>query len=331
MSCTPDNVGDLNADIQKYLRLSVAASTKQTYTSGERRFLDFCTLHSPHRSTYLPTNEETLIQFVAYLAKTIKHSSIKGYLAAVRHLHIRSGYDLDLKKFLRLQLICRGIKRSQGDSTRIRLPITINHLKLFFQLLAIPTSPSYDSIMVWAAMTLAFFGFLRLGEMTCNSPYSCTRHLSPGDVTFFPSIQNPDHMSVRIKISKTDPFRSGQTIVIGKTDQRVCPVLAMTNYLSYRGTTLGPLFQYLSGAPLTKAGLTSETRQLLSMSGFQPSQYAGHSYRIGAATTAASVGLPPWLIKTLGRWSSDCYERYVQCPPSLLSGVSCQLLGDTLN
>ena len=29
------------------------------------------------------------------------------------------------------------------------------------------------------------------------------------------------------------------------------------------------------------------------MSGLQPSQYAGHSYRIGAATTSASVGLPP--------------------------------------
>ena len=155
--------------------------------------------------------------------------------------------------------------------------------------------------MIWAAMTLAFFGFLRLGEMTCNSPYSCTIHLSPGDVTFSPSFQNPEHMSVRIKISKTDPFRSGQTIVIGKTDQRVCPVLAMKNYLSYRGNTTGPLFKHLSGAPLTKAGLTSETRQLLSISGFQPSQYAGHSYRIGAATTSASVGLPPWLIKTLGR------------------------------
>lgn len=138
-------------------------------------------------------------------------------------------------------------------------------------------------------------------------------------------------MSVRIKTSKTDPFRSGQTIVIGKIDQRVCPVLAMTTYLSSRGTKTGPLFQYLSGAPLTKAGLTSETRQLFFMSGFQPSQYVGHSYRIGAATTSASVDLPPWLIKTLGRWSSDCYKRYVECPHSLLSGVSRQLLGDTFN
>ena len=331
MPCAPRTLGDLNADIQNYLSLSVAASTKQTYSSGERRFPEFCTFHSPHKSTHLPTDEETLIQYAAYLAKTIKHSSIKGYLGAVRHLHIHLGYQLDLKKFLRLQLICRGIKRSQGNSSRIRFPITISHLKLFFQLLAIPTTTNYDSIMIWAAMTLAFFGFLRLGEMTCNSPYSSATHLSPGDITFFPSFRNPEYMSLRIKVSKPDPFRSGQTIIIGKTDQRICPVMAMITYLSSRGTTAGPLFKYLSGAPLTKVGLTSETRQLLSMSGFKPSQYAGHSYRTGAATTSTSVGLPPWLIKTLGRWSSDCYERYIHCPHALLFGVSRQLLDDTFN
>ena len=331
MSCAPSTLGDLNADIQNYLSLSVAASTRKTYSSGERSFLNFCTLHSSHKPTPIPTDEETLIQYVAYLARTIKHSSIKGYLAAVRHLHIRSGYELDLKKFVRLQLICRGIKRSQGDSSRIRLPITIAHLKLFFQLLAIPNTTNYDSVMIWAAMTLAFFGFLRLGEMTCNSPYSPAIHLSPSDITFLPNSLSPEHMSVRIKISKTDPFRSGHTIIVGKTDQAICPVRAMQTFLSLRGTSTGPLFQHLSGSPLTKVGLTSETRQLLSMSGLQPSQYAGHSYRIGAATTSASVGLPPWLIKTLGRWSSDCYEKYIQCPHSLLSGVSCQLLGDTSN
>ena len=223
-------------------------------------------------------------------------------------------------------MVCHGIKRSNGNSSRIRLPITITHLKLFSQLLVIPNTTSYDSIMLWAAMTLAFFGFLRLGEMTCNSPYSPTIHLSPCDITFLPNSLSPEHMSVRIKVSKTDPFRSGHTIIIGKTAQPICPVRAMQVFLSFWGTSTGPLFQYLAGSPLTKVGLTSETRQLLSMSGLQPSQYTGHSYRTRAAITSASVGLPPWLIKTLGRWSSDCYERYIQCPHSLLSGVSCQLL-----
>ena len=107
----------------------------------------------------MPADEETLIQYVAFLARSIKHSSIKNYLAAVRHLHIRNGYELNLKKCLRLQLICRGIKRSQGCSTCTRLPITINHLKLFSCLLAVPQVSRFDSLMIWAAMTLPSLGF----------------------------------------------------------------------------------------------------------------------------------------------------------------------------
>ena len=80
---------------------------------------------------------------------------------------------------------------------------------------------------------------------------------------------------------------------------------------------------------MTKDALTAETRQLLSHLGCQASDYAGHSYRIGAATAAPSSGLPPWLVKTLGRWPSDCYERYIQCPQPVLSGVALKLLQNT--
>ena len=133
------------------------------------------------------------------IPRVMNLSSIKGYLAAVRQLHIRSGYQLDLKKFVRLQLICRRIKRSQGDSSRVRPPISITHLKLFSQRLAIPNTTNHGSIMIWEAMTLAFFGFLRLGKMTCNSPHSRAIHLSPSDVTLLPNALNPEHMSVKIK------------------------------------------------------------------------------------------------------------------------------------
>ena len=163
--------GDLNNDISYYLGLSIAASTKQTYSSAEKRFLEFCLLYRRPCGKFLPVDETTLVQYAAYLARSIKYSSIKSYLAAVRHLHIRNGYDLDFKKYPRLQQICKGIKRAQGCSTRVRLPITIHHLKLFFSLLAIPHTSSYNSLMIWAAMTLAFFGFMRLGELTCNSKF----------------------------------------------------------------------------------------------------------------------------------------------------------------
>lgn len=134
------------------------------------------------------------------------------------------------------------------------------------------------------------------------------------------------YMSVKIKVSKTDPFRTGHTIYIGATNLPVCPVKSMKTYLSAKTGTQGPLFQYTSGKSLTRNDLIGETRHLLSSAGLVSSIYAGHSFRIGAATTAALAGLPPWLIKTLGRWSSDCYERYIQCPNSLITEVSSKLM-----
>ena len=53
--------------------------------------------------------------------------------------------------------------------------------------------------------------------------------------------------------------------------------------------------------------------------------YSGHSFHIGAATTAASQGLPDHLIKILGRWSSDAYQRYSRTSAGSLSVVSSQL------
>ncbi|CAB4014711.1 uncharacterized protein LOC110254160 [Paramuricea clavata] len=273
----------LKNDIEYYIDLSVAASTKQTYSAGEKRFIAFVKLYRPHEGKHLlPTSEETLVQFSAYLAKTIKHTSIKNYLAAVRHFHIRNGFPLDCQKMSRLQLVLRGIKRSQGDEQRVRLPITIHHLKLFHMMLAIPVTTHFDSIMVWAAITLAFFCFLRLGELTCNSIFNSDSHLMPEDVVFSNDLQPSTAMSIRIKESKTDPFRVGHTISIGGTHTPLCPVLAMKEYLARRQPKSGPLFVNSAGKPLTKQALTLETRKLLSQAGFNASNFAGHSYRIGA-------------------------------------------------
>ena len=161
-------------------------------------------------------------------------------------------------------------------------------------------------------MTLAFFGFLRLGELTCNNfnPYI---HLIKDCVNFSLNTfgQTPESMAIRNKESKTDPFRMGHTITVWASHAEICPVKALQNYIQLRPPITGPFFIFASGKPLTKQNLTFETRKLLNQAGFNAVNYAGQSYRIGAAATAAKADLLSWLIKTLGRLSSDCYERYI--------------------
>lgn len=305
--------------------MALAQSTKKTYDSGMRQFFTFCS--QMNITPQLPIDEDTLINFSVSMARSVQYSTIKNYLSAVKNYHSSHGYKLPLPNFLRLQLVLRGIKRSQGTCPRVRRPITLQLLNLFYHLLNVQRTDSKDSLMHWAAMTLAFFGFLRIGELTCNSSFDPKHHLMKRDITFMPKC-SPKYMLVCIKVSKTDPFRQGQTIVIGKTDSPLCPISAMVAYLNSRpfSSDSGPLFSYESGAFLTREKFTKATRLLISKGGLDSSEFAGHSFRIGAATTAASANLPPWLIKVLGRWSSDCFERYIRTPPSVLAQVPQKLV-----
>ena len=82
----------------------------------------------------------------------------------------------------------------------------------------------------------------------------------------------------------------------------------------------GPLFNGGRFSPLSCANVTTLC-QLLHGTNEEPVNYASHSFRIGAATTAAAAGLPPALIKTLGRWKSNAYETCT-VPPLSLNTVS---------
>ena len=83
----------------------------------------------------------------------------------------------------------------------------------------------------------------------------------------------------------------------------------------------GPFYIFQSGLYLTRAQVTSTLRLLLKRLHIPTELYASHSFRIGAATTAAEAGLPPWLIHTLGIWSSNCFTLYIQTPSSILQKV----------
>ena len=69
----------------------------------------------------------------------------------------------------------------------------------------------------------------------------------------------------------------------------------------------GSLFKAGRFSPLSRTHVIDVLRQLLQEAGYDSHVYSSHSFRIGAATTSAAAGLPPWLIKTLGRWNSNAY------------------------
>lgn len=89
-----------------------------------------------------------------------------------------------------------------------------------------------------------------------------------------------------------------------------------------RGTKPGPFFVTRDGSPLRKEKFIAEVRKVLALAGLRPEQYAGHSFRIWAATAAAIAGVKDSTIQTLGHWNSAAFLTYIRTPAHQLAAVS---------
>ena len=268
--------------------------------------------------------------FVAFLgAEGLSISTIESYLAALRYFRLRSD-PANLFPSLHtphLKLILRGIARvgTKARAPLVRLPITSSLMMKIKSSLS--TSPKdYDNIMLWAACSMGFFGFLRCGEFLLpdSTIYDPTLHLSLADIRLFQA--SPQwRFDVLIKGSKTDQLRTGTLIVLGATGAELCPVAALLDYLIIRGSTPGPLFHHPDGQPLRRQWFVTKVQQALSAAGVQGSCFNGHSFRIGVASSASAAAVPETVIKALGRWQSSAYQGYIRPTPEELARVATQL------
>ena len=177
-----------------------------------------------------------------------------------------------------------------------------------------------DKLMLWAAMLTAFFGFLRVSEYTSTfvSSYDPNSTLCYEDVVF-----KDAHIHINIKASKTDPFQAGSIIRLAPNSSPTCPVKALKLYMRAHHSKTGPLFSFQGGKYLTRKDISNVLHEFLP---HNTKGISSHSFRIGAASAAASAGYPRWLIQSLGRWSSDCFRSYIRIPDSTIDSVSTSMV-----
>ena len=75
-----------------------------------------------------------------------------------------------------------------------------------------------------------------------------------------------------------------------------------------------PLFSFKVGKVVhwwTHSTFVDRLRQILALSGFEPSSYSGHSFRRGGATLGFKLGLSIVEIKQRGDWRSSAVESYI--------------------
>ena len=262
-----------------------------------------------------PTQENYLYLFIASLSiRMCSFSTAKTYLAGISFANELRGFRPNFKLMLLVQRALQGLRRSDSPM-QARLPITIDILHLLYISLAQSSLSAFDRLGLWACFTVAFFGFFRIGELL---PSQANNHILSSDVSLWAS-----GLILNLRKSKTDPMGKGSLIRITPSGRHLCAVTAMQAYFPDRQARFppGPVFLNMKGQPFTPAWFNMQLKELLGIAGISSHRFSSHSFRAGAATTAAAMGVPDWLIKALGRWSSDAYQIYISTPQSTLAGV----------
>ena len=143
--------------------------------------------------------------------------------------------------------------------------------------------------------------------------FDVTVNLCISDVLFY-----DDYAVLKLKESKTDPFRRGICIQLHKINHSICPFLILQKYIASRierriySSSCDPLFITEFGQPLDRNYFIGKLKHVLQLVGYDSSLYNGHSFRSGGATSAGQALIEDNMIKTLGRWSSQSYCTYIK-------------------
>ncbi|XP_055335734.1 uncharacterized protein LOC129586497 [Paramacrobiotus metropolitanus] len=168
----------------------------------------------------------------------------------------------------------------------------------------------YEQLLYWTTFAFLFFGFFRIGEITA----AAANRFDPQRILLWGDVMDAGHrLTVQLKVTKTDQTGQGSSVALTATGRSVCPVQAYRNYRARVSEPANeqPLLQREDGKYVTRADVEKCLRLLLKNHP-ERERFNTHSFRIGAATTAAGNNVPDHAIQLAGRWRSNCYTRYVR-------------------
>ena len=199
-----------------------------------------------------------------------------------------------------IQLTLRGYSKlnpSRDSRLPISLPILENIISSCVHTLL------YNRKLLQGMYAIAFFAALRIGEITCQPKQTNRNLIFPSQASFMK--RHGDSIDT-IKLTLTHYKHSNPTEPVNifiYQAQPVCPVNlhVLLAYLNLRGTSPGPLFCWPDLSPLSRNFFTNALANSLRFCDLDVSGYKSHSFRIGAASWAASKGMSDAQIRASGR------------------------------
>ncbi|XP_073726171.1 uncharacterized protein [Misgurnus anguillicaudatus] len=304
----------LDASLDTILQ-AVSLRTLQSYVTAWRNFRAF---HISYNMLFPDFSLLSITSLISHLntIKGLQVGSIKGYLSGIQFFH-KLIYAAPLQEINNSQtsLLLKGIQRSQPTRPNTRQPITLDILNKCIRTLRTGYQPLNTVQTLDAMFILAFFGFLRCSELAITSKFNPRNNPTISAL----SVLEGETISFLIKQSKTDQTKKGHFIYIFNLPSPIHPYQSVRAYLQWRSfqakCPAEPLFIDKLNKPVTRFWFQKHLKSVLQQSGFPTEHFSSHSFRIGAATTAAPKGLSQQQIQALGRWSSDAFPKLHQDQP----------------
>ena len=232
-------------------------------------------------------------------------------MSAIGYSHKLAGAEDPTKVFFILQML-KGYNK-KGFRLDSRLPITLPILERIMSSAFRTTLSRYEAYLFRAMCAIAFFAFLRVGEMTVSGKQSSNAPLQFHQVT---KLRDNSFYVKAIRITFGDYKHHYQerpfSVVVHRQSNGVCPVSCLLEYLEQCNNAGGPLFRLHTGEPFPRSAFSRFLSSAIKECSLDPAFYKGHSFRIGAASHAAALGYTDAQIRLLGRWKSNAFHKYIR-------------------
>lgn len=244
----------LTATARQLIAASVSENTHLVYSTAMISYNRFH-LQMFGSEFKFPLTVAKVVNYIAWLYDQKKSpNTISTYLAGLAHGQKMQGYADPLQCFL-IKKVLKGVYNLSA-SPDVRLPITPAILKKLMIALCHTAPNRFDQYMLKAMLSLSFFAFLRVGEITSKSPHCRNKNLlQVSNLCLEITHKKPQHMSLTFHNFKHHTSQKPiEMYITAQTCKRICPVRAMPKYMKLRNNdACGPIFKMDGSLPVSQA------------------------------------------------------------------------------
>ena len=210
------------------------------------------------------------------------------------------------KAFIIMRLLA-GAKKAKGSPPK-KLALTLTILKKLILVLPKVVLGNYYYKLYHSLFLLMYFACLRIGEVVHSNH---DNHCLNLESIFLSDLTRTADMVIVLNSYKHSKKPAKFLLPQGE-DIRFCPKKALLDFLEVRQSAAGPLFLGKNGERMTRYQVHKTLRKCLIKSGFDPTKFNTHSFRVGRASDLASQGVSEQIIRETGRWHSNAFLKYLR-------------------